>query len=125
MRNDATGIGVLDALVDRREVPPLHCNEVLDRLFDDPGRRTVERAGNIRNLSIEFGRQSDAHRQGFAHIWFRRSHSPHSRPKDFAIGRFRPALRLHRGSGRRTGGLPRTRHEAGASAAPFGGHGIS
>jgi hypothetical protein len=43
MRDNATGIGGADTFVDRREVPCLHRHEVLDRLFDDPGLRTIER----------------------------------------------------------------------------------
>jgi len=36
MQNHATRIGVLDFFLDRREMPFLHCDEVLDRLLDNP-----------------------------------------------------------------------------------------
>jgi hypothetical protein len=50
MRHDLPGIGGLDTLIDRREVPRLHRHEVLYRLFDHPGLRTIESLRNIRHL---------------------------------------------------------------------------
>src|SRR5467141_3600039 len=68
MRDDAPGIGVPDAFLNRREMPRLNRHEILNRLLDDPRLRPVERMGNVGHLFIELRGQPDAHGQGFTHI---------------------------------------------------------